>query len=223
MMNNIFNTVSFLKLASKPPRQVISDSWDLHESILEPDVNMFSWKRVLDPKIPEYLTDILKMDPEPLECCLNRTNTHHELNNLRIKWDQLTFKDSTAFWQDVSTITHDFLKFSDNETGTLHLRVIDNDACRKFHTDGYPMRLFTTYIGKGSEWLPEDAVNRSALGTLNEKIVKDPRKIQQLGTGHVSIFKGELPHKSNRSKGIVHRSPEISHTGEKRIILRVDI
>jgi len=41
--------------------------------------------------------------------------------------------------------------------------------------------------------------------------------------GDVAILKGEIPNGVNTNRGIVHRSPEIRHTGIKRIILRVDI
>lgn len=84
-------------------------------------------------------------------------------------------------------------------------------------------RLFTTYIGPGTEWLPEEAVNRKALGTTNEKIVMDKSKIQRIQTGHLAILKGELPNHNESVKGIVHRSPEIKNSGGKRIILRIDI
>ena len=105
----------------------------------------------------------------------------------------------------------------------MHLKMISDDACTKFHTDGYSLRLFTTYHGKGTEWLPEKAVNRTFLGQSNDLIVKDASRIQQMDAFEVGILKGEIPGKASSVKGIVHRSPKIAHTGEKRIILRVDI
>ncbi len=83
--------------------------------------------------------------------------------------------------------------------------------------------LFTTYLGRGTEWLPEKAVNRSALGKTNELIVKDPSLIQRMNAFDVGILKGELPKRMQRVKGVVHRSPQISEAGEKRVVLRVDI
>lgn len=127
------------------------------------------------------------------------------------------------FWEDVTILIQDFLAFSENSSATVYLKVIDNNACTKFHTDGYSLRLFTTYHGRGTEWLPEKAVNRSALGETNDQIVKDPSKIQRMETCEVGILKGEIPNAPNRTRGIVHRSPEIVQTGEKRIILRIDI
>ena len=87
-----------------------------------------------------------------------------------------------AFWEDVYRITLDFLSFSERGEGSVHLSTITNNACTKYHTDGYSLRLFTTYFGAGTEWLPERAVNRVGLGTSNEKIVKDPTLVQQMAT-----------------------------------------
>ena len=69
-------------------------------------------------------------------------------------------------------LVNDFLDYSPSGAGTVHLRVISDDSCRKFHTDGYPLRLFTTYLGRGTEWLPEKATNRKGLGKSNDLIVK---------------------------------------------------
>lgn len=78
--------------------------------------------------------------------------------------------------------------------------------------------------GIGTEWLPEAATNRQRLGTTNEQIVKDYSKVRRMDTFEVGILKGEPRNQTNRTiGGIVHRSPEIKQSGQKRIILRVDV
>ncbi len=104
----------------------------------------------------------------------------------------------------------------------LSLKVITTDACRKFHIDGYTYRLLCSYHGPGTQWVYNDQVNRKALGVgENEKIIKNWNEIQQMGTFDVAILKGELPHQRN-GNGIVHRSPPIQHTNDKRLVLRID-
>ncbi|MEM8893030.1 MAG: DUF1826 domain-containing protein, partial [Bacteroidota bacterium] len=127
-----------------------------------------------------------------------------------------------ALIEDVYKLASDFLSYSDYGRGRLHLRVVNNDGCTKFHTDNYTLRLFTTYVGKGTEWLPESAVNRTGLGKGNEHVVKNQTMIERMRPFEVGLLKGEIKNRSI-TKGIVHRSPKISHTGEKRIILRIDI
>ena len=35
-------------------------------------------------------------------------------------------------------------------------------GCRRYHIDNVPRRLLVTYAGKGTEWLPDEAVDRRA-------------------------------------------------------------
>ena len=217
------STIPFLRSKSKVPRQVISTSWDESKQILEEDVNLFCWKRSINDIIRKFLPEVLEKHPKPIKVSVNQDDLHYQLESAKIIWEDAEISDCPAFWRDLSKLVYDFLAFSETKSGVVHLRVVENDACTKFHIDGYRLRLFTTYFGKGTEWLPEEAVNRQALGTENKKIVKDKLKIQRTETGHVNILKGELANQAQFVKGIVHRSPRITHVGEKRIILRVDI
>jgi hypothetical protein len=104
----------------------------------------------------------------------------------------------------------------------LYLKVVSNDACSKFHTDLYDLRLLCTYMGKGTEWVEEQYVNRKMLMKgENHQIIKDKTKVQTMEPFEVGILKGEASAK-NKNRGIVHRSPPISQSGEKRLLLRLD-
>jgi len=219
----ILNSISFLKTRAKNPVQLINEDWSEHPSILEKNVNLFIWKRTLHKNITSYLEQLLNRPLQDIRGIVDINNLNEQLASLRKYWDEKTLLDGEAFWRDVEKIAKDFLKFSKEGRGTLHLKLVNNDACKKFHVDGYSLRLFSSYLGPGTEWLPERAVNRHALGTTNARIVDDPDKIQQMGTGHVGILKGEIPSQLNKVKGIVHRSPQITQTNTKRIILRIDI
>jgi len=220
---NILKAIPFLKTRQKNPVQVLSNNWSERSSILDDSVNLFEWKRNLDKSVTRYLEGLLAMSPKDIRGIVDTANLSEQLENLRKYWDEAALPTGDEFWNDVRLIAYDFLKFSEKRRGKLHLKVVDNNACSKFHVDGYRLRLFTTYYGPGTEWLPEEAVKRHELGTTNERIISDPNKIRQLGTGHVGILKGILPYRSSTVKGIVHRSPEISQTNLKRIILRIDI
>ena len=219
----MFASIPFLKNRPIVSRQVISASWDERDKILQQDVNLFCWERNLDPKLEKFLIQVLNESPDPIQIDVDQINLNRQITQAKSQWDFESLANNDLFWKDISMIVNDFLSFSEIRSGTMHLRIVDNDACTRFHTDGYPLRLFTTYYGKGTEWLPEDAVDRNELRKRKGKIVKDKSRVQTLGTGHIGILKGELPDRNKIAKGIVHRSPEISHSGEKRIILRVDI
>ncbi len=215
--------LSLSSILGRGPKKILSAHWEERNKILDPSNNFFCWSRELSEELQSYLRELTTQENDPIRITINQDNLSPELESARSQWDEKPSHISDLFWSDVEVLTRDFLEFSDKKSGTLHLRLIEDDACSKFHIDGYKLRLFVTYVGEGTEWLPESAVNRRALGSDNEDIVKDPSAIQRVGTGHVSILKGEIPGRFNPIKGIVHRSPPIAGTNEKRLILRVDL
>lgn len=216
------NLFSFPLIKSRLPQQIASNSWEEREVIFNSNVNLFCWKRPVDIVISSYLGQLLEHPLEPIQFHADVENLNVRLSQERSKWDNRPMRAADLFWEDVARLSTDFLKLSEDGTGTILMKVIESNSCAKFHTDGYSLRLFTTYYGPGTEWLPEKATNRKGLGKSNELIVKDPQQIQRMSPFEVGILKGELPNRPIAVKGIVHRSPAILQTGEKRIILRVD-
>lgn len=104
----------------------------------------------------------------------------------------------------------------------LRLNSLSGDGCRFFHVDYVGLRLLCTYRGAGTQWLPDGAVNRSALGRGdNDAVLSDPRRIQALRAGHVALLKGEA-WPGNRGRGLVHRSPPADPAGARRLLLCLD-
>jgi len=220
---SLLASIPFININRLIPRQLISPNWRDREEVLADDVNLFCWKRERPDNMISYLDRLIQGDLIPMSLTFTDVNLADKLSKTRVLWDPDHEPLADLFWIDVHQIAQDFLQLTAHKQATLHLRVVADNACAKFHTDGYDLRLFTTYYGLGTEWLPEKAVNRAALGSSNKKIVKNKDQTQQVATGHVAILKGELPNKREAVRGIVHRSPEIQQKGEKRIILRIDI
>jgi len=216
-------SIPFLNSILIKPQQVVSEFWSDRKRILGENVNLFCWKRTSDDRVNNYLEKLSKKDLPAIKYSVTDSNLQDKLNEARVLWDQKYNSGGDSFWKDVFQLAKDFLDFSIDGKATIHMNLIDDNACTKFHTDAYELRLFTTYYGKGTEWLPEQATNRKALGRSNDLIVKDTAKIQRMKAFEVGILKGEPRHKKNSLPGIVHRSPSIEKMGEKRIILRIDI
>ena len=124
--------------------------------------------------------------------------------------------------EDIEMLAQHFSDICIAQRLKLYLKTVSNDACRKFHIDGYDLRLLCSYAGPGTEWTPNENVNRKYVGEgENEQIIKDWGCINQLKAYDVAILKGEPPHKRT-GNGIVHRSPAIELKGEKRLLLRID-
>ena len=183
----ILSLIPFNKL--KSPRQVISQSWDDREKNIS-----IGCKSVLLEKTENYFNfklsvGIIKKRVTPDSVSLEIHEIDQNIVKARHKWDQNLSNQGNLFWNDISQLVKDFLFLARMQSGTIHLKVINDNACSKFHTDRYKLRLFTTYYGKGTQWLPEKATNRKALGKTNKLIVKDASKIQELSPYDVGVLK----------------------------------
>jgi len=122
---------------------------------------------------------------------------------------------------DILNLLGLFEQVTKSSSFRILLATVNTNMCRKFHTDINDLRLLCTYVGQGTCWLPDEAVNQKALkpGSGNQEIVKNEEQIQQVRTGDVVLLKGALYPKANP---ILHRSPSIEKNGEKRLLLRID-
>lgn len=177
-----------------------------------------------DINIAIYHRDIAFLNHEIL--CL--ANQNIEVRACGSKYEILSILKKelalyTTILKDIESLLDIFEKVSQAKTFRLLFATINTNMCRRFHTDVNDLRLLCTYYGPGTLWLKEENVNREALETCkdNECIVLNPDDIQQAPTGSVVILKGSIyPHES--TKAIVHRSPTIEESGEKRLLLRID-
>ena len=131
-----------------------------------------------------------------------------------------------ALAADVSRLLDLFQSIARAHTFRLFFGVVRDDQCRKFHVDAVAMRMVTTYVGPGTVWLPEHAVDRAALARgvsspaeVNSTVVLDPASVRHAYAGDVLMLKGSR-HPDVGSFGAVHRSPHL-HGGEARLVLVV--
>ncbi|ARS52825.1 DUF1826 domain-containing protein [Kushneria konosiri] len=105
----------------------------------------------------------------------------------------------------------------------LRLRLLEDTMCPRFHCDNVAVRLVTSWLGPGSEWLPEHALDRRGLGAPSSDkpaIVVDSTAIERLDTGDVALIKGSAWHGEGRG-GLVHRSPALE-PGQRRLMMSID-
>lgn len=160
-----------------------------------------------------------QLDRQSIEC--RAKGTLEEIYATLNTYFETKLPASTLLLEDIAHLLEMFKNVTKASSFRLLLATIDNNMCRRFHTDVNDVRLLCTYIGQGTLWLPNEAVNQKALMTRgsNEEIVKDEQLIQQVQTGDVTILKGALYPDANP---ILHRSPSIESSGEQRLLLRID-
>ncbi len=126
-------------------------------------------------------------------------------------------------YTDIENLLLKFSEITEAQSFRLLLATVNTNMCRKFHTDINDLRMLCTYSGPGTLWLTEDNINHKAMDSNleNEFIVLDESRIQQANTGSVIILKGAL-YPQDGTAAVVHRSPTIEETGQKRLLLRID-
>jgi hypothetical protein len=133
------------------------------------------------------------------------------------------FPARNAFAEELWHLIEGFATVAGTTTVRVALEVERGDRCCYFHTDRVGLRLLCTYMGPGTEWVPDEFADRSALCSGNNAaIVPDPRRIERLAPFWIGLFKGDL-HPDCRGGGCIHRSPTLGRRrNAARILLTID-
>ena len=101
-------------------------------------------------------------------------------------------------------------------TNTVGFCLATQRACQRYHIDHVPLRLLVTYYGRGTEWVPDTAVDRLAYdsGMPNDKILTSNKARKFLNAWDIAIFRGG-------PDGLLHRTPDAA-LNTPSILLRLD-
>ncbi|WP_292363817.1 DUF1826 domain-containing protein, partial [Methylophaga sp. UBA1464] len=200
-----------------------ADSPLVMTAIYEPHINLVVWQRQLSNALDHYIAEVTQgLNALQLRTVITPDEVSDWLTGLLPDKPQ-----RNLFVDDVRQLVEMYADLFELNSVGLRLSLIHETMCPRFHTDHLACRLVTTYHGQGSEWLTEEAVDRSKLGPGAQGladhlsgIYQDKVDIQQLNQGDVALLKGDGWMDSQVS-GIVHRSPHI-HKSEKRLLLTLD-
>ena len=116
--------------------------------------------------------------------------------------------------EDIAEIATLFADIAGTDLVDIGLGVIRDNACWKFHRDHVRLRILTTYLGDGTQYVT---------GPEAVRAIKEQRDfygaIHHIPRFTVAMFKGttDVP-----ERGIVHRSPPIAGTGQTRLVLTLN-
>lgn len=211
------------KNQSFSPIAVFDDDPMVMTRIYDAEVNMAVWQRRLDRHVVDYAERLCQQS-----VALQLRSIVESASVTETLIEALPDRPGRLdFVEDVAHLVEMFADLFELERVGIRLSIIDTTMCPRFHTDHLPCRLVTSYAGAGTQWLPEQTVDRSKLGAGaagladdQSGIYRDQTMIQQLNTGDVALLKGDGWH-GNSGYGIVHRSPAI-HVDEKRLLVTLD-
>lgn len=193
---------------------------DVMARILDDDINLAIWQRQLPLHISNFAALLLSLD-EPLADAVVLEvvdeKTPPNLKGLAVRFNDL--EGYEGFIADVSWLVSAYACLLGAKRVGLRLRALDKAMCPRFHVDHVPVRLITTYVGTGSQWLQEGVMERRHLGQVQAEPV-DLSYIERIQAGEVALLKGEK-WQGNEGAGLIHRSPALGD-GERRLILTLD-
>jgi hypothetical protein len=188
------------------------------ERLTQGEVNLVSWHRELPSGLDAQLVEWAKRFPAKFDEIVCMPN-----NDLSAATRGLAEPARAWLTMDIAILIARLAHLADARRLRVSLGAVRTDQCRKFHVDYVRYRLVTTYVGPGTEWVPDEAVRREALDhppdcpcDANKEIVRDSSAIRHAVPGEVIVMKGAL-HPGHR--GAVHRSPPIEGTGRVRVVL----
>ena len=109
----------------------------------------------------------------------------------------------------------------------VRLARVETMTCPRLHVDGVVLRVLSTLVGAGIEFVGNEGVDRRLLsdcarGLAGEApgILREGARVQRAATGDVVFLKGEA-WPGNQGLGAVHRSPHASRYAP-RLVMTLD-
>ena len=187
----------------------VSDLADLVE-IFEPDVQVCTWQREIDPSINAYL-NIMNESSEVQAIEVLPSTALPKLECLPIGFGRDSLIKDLSFMHEV---IHELLGC--NEVGMRFAR-LRHAMCPGWHYDRLGIRLICTYQGPGTQWLVDQKIDRSDLGSNRNSLLS----YVESAVGEVVLLKGSL-WQGNASFGAIHRSPELPANAALRTLVTFD-
>ena len=211
------------------PRSVASSELSELASIYEADVNLCVITRDPAPVVRDF-ADALLAQQGPIEVARTLRFEHFDGRDLLPAARVEALPGVEAWRRDVMLLVGLFADLFEAAQIGLRLRRLDRPMCPRFHTDFVAVRLICSYGGPGTQWLPEDAIDRRRLGAgsgghpdEHSGLITRPDAVHEIPPYAIALLKGER-WEGNAGRGAVHRSPRAAGgTAPPRLLLTLDL
>lgn len=205
-----------MNLAHRPVDifQVFGETPQVLAEVLQDGVNLAVWRRRLPAQLEDFAALVISLGQPLADQRVIDVDEEQKPILPDLLREAADLHGYEAFVADVTWLVAAYTCLVGARRVGLRLRVLDGPMCPRFHVDNVPLRLLTTYVGPGSEWLQERDSGRGELHTAEPSV----DNIQHLQAGEVAILKGEK-WQGNEGAGLVHRSPSAQ---QGRLLLSLD-
>ena len=179
----------------------------IHEKTLE----MVIWDRQLPKMMRNWLSTRTWTGLPSGRVLIKPNESEDALSSMLSPLGGSLCKGAELFMADAAQLVNTFSELTNSDLVDVRVDAIRHDACWRFHRDCVPLRLITTYLGPGTEFVdPAD----SERAFLEQKTFAG--KIHRVPPFAVCLFKGS---RNADGAGVVHRSPPVAGTGQQRLVL----
>lgn len=100
------------------------------------------------------------------------------------------------------------------ETGwQARFETVTDRACPRLHEDATPLRMITTYLGPGTEWL----FASEAADDLDVRKASTRARLRTVAPGAVALIKGSKALRAEDDALVLHRSPAASRARPRHV------
>ena len=191
-------------------------------NIYQEDINIAIWRRQFDQPLADATNRFITSHPN-----FNKSLNVSPENAYEVLQYATDGQAPDVLLRNIVELVDMFCYLFELEDAGLRLATLNSAMCPRFHVDQVPCRLVTTYHGTATQWLANNAIDRSKLGRgsnglpdAESGLYNAENDIQHLSVGDVALLKGER-WVGNENKGLVHRSPNIQ-SSETRLLLTLD-
>ncbi|WP_085676534.1 MULTISPECIES: DUF1826 domain-containing protein [unclassified Pseudomonas] len=205
-----------MNLAPRPVDicQAFGEAPKVLTEIFQDGVNLAVWQRRLPAQVEDFAALVVSLGQTLADQRVLDVNEHEPPLLPGLLQEAADLHGYEGFVADVKWLVSAYTCLLGARRVGLRLRVLQGAMCPRFHVDNVPLRLLTTYVGPGSEWLEEGAVERAGLHLAAAPV----DNIRRLQAGEVAVLKGEK-WLGNEGAGLIHRSPA---SEQRRLLLSLD-
>ncbi|WP_079230280.1 DUF1826 domain-containing protein [Pseudomonas putida] len=195
-------------------RQAFGEAPKVLTEIFQDGVNLAVWQRRLPAQVEDFATLVVSLGQSLADQRVLDVSEHEPPQLPGLLQEAADLHGYEGFVADVKWLVSAYTCLLGARRVGLRLRVLQGAMCPRFHVDNVPLRLLTTYVGPGSEWLEEGVVERAGLHLAATPV----DNIRSLKPGEVAVLKGEK-WLGNEGAGLIHRSPA---SEQRRLLLSLD-
>lgn len=190
--------------------------------IFRDGISVALWQREPMPEVSDYFTHVFDALGLGVRSVLSLETLKEQLA------DSLPdHQGKQAAIDDIYLLSDMLCCLFDCDTVGLRLVPLNKAMCPSFHVDNIPVRLVSTYLGDGTQWLPQEALvlspndnDHSKLGKTKAGFYYQQDNIQQMKVNDVGLLKGQAWDETQESAAL-HRSCPVDDNG-KRVLLTLD-